>query len=108
MDRPKKDKRLPEVLSLDEVKELLTQIKNVKHKTLFKLKINFFDLERNLLHVKSGKERKDRLVPLSETMIQLLKTYYMQYKPKSYVFEEQNDTNYSDVSARQVLKRALL
>ena len=121
LDRPKKDKRLPEVLSLDEVKELLTQIKNVKHKTLLSLlyscglrigealslKLTSVDLERNLLHVKSGKGRKDRFVPLSETMIQLLKTYYTQYKPKTYVFEGQNGDNYSAVSARQVLKRVL-
>ena len=121
LDRPKKDRKLPEVLSLDEVKDLLTQIKNVKHKTLLSLlyscglrigealslKLTSVDLKRNLLHVKSGKGRKDRFVPLSVTMIQLLKTYYTQYKPKIYVFEGQNGTNYSAVSARQVLKRAL-
>ena len=122
LDRPKKAKRLPEVLSLDEVKELLTLTKNVKHKTLLSLlyscglrigealslKLTSVDLERNLLHVKSGKGRKDRFVPLSVIMIQLLKTYYAQYKPKIFVFEGQNDANYSAVSARQVLKRALL
>ena len=121
LDRPKKANRLPEVLSLDEVKELLTLIKNVKHKTLLSLlyscglrigeaislKLTSIDFERNLLHVKSGKGRKDRYVPLSKTMIQLLKTYYAQYKPSTFVFEGQNGGNYSPVSARQVLKRAL-
>lgn len=121
LDRPKKDKRLPEVLSLDEVKELLTQIKNVKHRTLLSLlyscglrigealslRLTSIDFERKLLHVKSGKGRKDRFVPLSETMIQILKSYYTQYKPKVYVFEGQNNAQYSAVSARQVLKRAL-
>ncbi len=121
LDRPKKANRLPEVLSLDEVKELLTLIKNVKHKTLLSLlyscglrigeaislKLTSIDFERNLLHVKSGKGRKDRYVPLSKTMIPLLKTYYTQYKPTTFVFEGQNGGNYSAVSARQVLKRAL-
>ena len=121
LDRPKKDKRLPEVLSLDEVKELLTQIKNVKHKTLLSLlyscglrigealslKLTSVDLGRNLLHVKSGKGRKDRYVPLSITMIKLLKNYYVQYTPKTFVFEGQTEGMYSAVSARQVLKRAL-
>ncbi len=71
------------------------------------LKLTSVDLKCKLLHVKSGKGRKDRYVPLSVTMIQLLKTYYVQYKPKDYVFEGKNDAKYSAVSARQVLKRAL-
>lgn len=122
LDRPKKDKRLPEVLSLAEVKDLLTQIKNVKHKTLLcllyscglrigealNLKLTSVDLDRNLLHVKSGKGRKDRFVPLSNTMINLLQTYYNQYKPSNYVFEGQTGGKYSAVTARQVLKRALI
>jgi integrase/recombinase XerD len=117
LDRPKKDKQLPEVLSLDEVKELLTQIKNVKHKTLLSLlyscglrigealslKITSADFKRNLVHIKSGKGRKDRFVPLSLTMKQLLQTYYIQYKHKVFIFEGQNGDEYSAVSARQVL-----
>ena len=121
LDRPKKARRLPEVLSLDEVKELLTPIKNIKHKALLSLlyscglrigealslRLTSLDLDRNLLHVKSGKGRKDRFVPLSITMIQLLKSYYGQYQPYTFVFEGQDGSNYSAVSARQVLKRAL-
>jgi site-specific recombinase XerD len=122
LDRPKKAKRLPEVLSLDEVKEVLTQLKNIKHKTLLSLlyscglrigealslKLTSIDLERNLVHVKFGKGRKDRFVPLSPTMKQLLHTYYMQYKPTTYVFEGREHKKYSVVSTRQVLRRALL
>ncbi len=121
LDRPKKEKRLPEVLSIDEIKELLTPLKNLKHKTLLSmlyssgmrigealsLKLTSVDLNRSLLHIKNGKGRKDRYVPISKTMIGLLKLYYSQFKPETYVFEGRNNAPYSPVSARQVLIRAL-
>lgn len=121
LDRPKKEKRLPEVLSIDEVKSILFSIKNMKHKTLLSLlyscglrigeaislKVTSLDLNRKLLHVKSGKGRKDRYIPISPTMIVLLKKYLYQYSPKLYVFEGRSSPQYSNTSARQVLRRIL-
>ncbi|WP_299680594.1 tyrosine-type recombinase/integrase [uncultured Tenacibaculum sp.] len=121
LNRPKKSKKLPEVLSLDDIKLILTSIKNVKHKTLLSLiyscglrigealnlRINSIDLNRKLLHIKSAKGRKDRFVPISLTMIDLLKKYFSLYNPKLYLFEGQKNATYSATSARQVLKRAL-
>lgn len=121
LDRPKKEKRLPEVLSIIEIKEILAQLKNLKHKTLvsllyscgmrigeaLSLKLNAIDLKRSLLHIKSGKGKKDRYVPLSKTMKVLLIRYYTHYKPKIYVFEGRDDAQYSAVSSRQILKRAV-
>ncbi|WP_452229301.1 MULTISPECIES: tyrosine-type recombinase/integrase [unclassified Lacinutrix] len=121
LDRPKKSQRLPEVLSLEEVKEILHGAKNLKHKTLLcllyscglrigealSLQLNALDLERKLLHVKAGKGKKDRYIPLSVTMIILLHRYYKSYTPKEYLFEGQYGGSYSAVSARQVLKRIL-
>lgn len=121
LNRPKKSKKLPEVLSLDDIKLILTSIKNVKHKTLLSLiyscglrigealnlKINSIDLNRKLLHIKSAKGRKDRFVPISPTMIYLLRKYFSLYNPKLYLFEGQKNATYSATSARQVLKRAL-
>ena len=120
LDRPKKSKKLPEVLSIDEVKLILSSIKNIKHKTLLSLlyscglrigealntKINAIDLNRKLLHIKSGKGRKDRFVPISPTMVSLLKNYITLYKPKEFLFEGQNNPYYSSVSARKVLNKA--
>jgi len=121
LDRPKKEKRLPEVLSIDEVKSILFSVKNMKHKTLLSLlyscglrigeaislKVTSIDFSRKLLHVKSGKGRKDRYIPISPTMIVLFEKYLYQYKPKLYVFEGRSSPQYSAVSARQVLKRIL-
>ena len=121
IERPKRSKRLPQVLSIDEVKEILNSIKNTKHITLISLlyscglrigeainlKTSSVDLNRKLLHVKSGKGNKDRYIPLSSTMITLLEKYYKLYRPKDFVFEGQNSPKYSTVSARQVLKNSL-
>ena len=121
LDRPKKAKRLPEVLSIDEVKSILLSVKNMKHKTLLSLlyscglrigeainlKIDSIDFNRKLLHVKFGKGKKDRYLPMSPTMIELLKKYIYQYKPTNYLFEGQSSPQYSAVSARQVLRRVL-
>lgn len=71
------------------------------------LRINSIDLNRKLLHIKSAKGREDRFVPISLTMIDLLKRYLSLYNPKLYLFEGQKNATYSTTSARQVLKRAL-
>lgn len=74
LERPHTSKKLPEVLSMDEVKELLGVIRNTKHKTLLcllyscglrigeslNLKISDIDFNRNLVHIKAGKGRIDR------------------------------------------------
>ena len=64
-------------------------------------------IKRHLVHIKSGKGRKDRYVPLLTTMKSMLQRYYSQYKPVSFVFEGADKGPYSPSSARQVLKRAL-
>ena len=121
LNRPKKSKKLPEVLSLNEIKLILTSIKNTKHKTLLSLvyscglrigealnlKVNSIDLNRQLVHIKSAKGRKDRFVPLSSKMIDILKKYLSLYNPSLYLFEGQTNITYSATSARQVLKRTL-
>ena len=120
-ERPKKSRKLPEVLSIDEVKLILGHTPNLKHRTLLsllyscglrigealKLQLSDIDKERSFMHVRSAKGAKDRYVPIPKQMIRLLKKYIESYKPELYVFEGQNGGMYSAVSARQVLKRAL-
>lgn len=122
LERPKKSKKLPEVLSIDEVKSILANTPNLKHKTLLsllyscglrigeaiKLCLVDIDMNRRFMHIKSAKGGKDRYVPMPELMVSLLKKYFDTYKPKHFVFEGQKGGHYSDVSARQVLKRSLM
>ncbi|MCK0159024.1 tyrosine-type recombinase/integrase [Allomuricauda sp. F6463D] len=121
LERPKKSKKLPAILSLEEIKSILENTTNLKHKTLLsllyscglrigealKLKTKDIDCERKFMHVKSAKGSKDRYVPVSRQMIGLLNKYIISYKPKDYVFEGQNGGKYSAVSARQILQRSI-
>jgi len=120
LKRPKKEKRLPIVLSLEEVKDLLDATYNLKHKTLLSLvysaglrigeaislKINDIDSKRMLIHIKGAKGKKDRYTLLSSSFLGLLREYYKTYKPKKYLFEGQVKEQYSSASAQKILKNA--
>lgn len=121
LERPKKSKKLPVVLSIEEVKSIIQNTINLKHKTLIsllyscglrigealKLRIKDVDYERRFMHIKSAKGSKDRYVPIPKQMIGLLKNYLETYKPTEFIFEGQNGGMYTTVSARQILKRSL-
>jgi integrase/recombinase XerD len=94
--RPRKEKKLPNVLSKIEVKTILERTINNKHRTMLSLtyacglrsgevlslKPKDIDSERNLMIVRQGKGKKDRVVPIGDKMIELLRVYYIQYQPK--------------------------
>jgi len=119
--RPKKPKRLPEVLSIEEVKLILDHTTNLKHKTILsliysgglrvgealKLKASDIDSRRMLIHIKSAKGKKDRYTLLSNSFLALLRVYYNQYKPKVFLFEGQDGAMYSGSSMQKILKRAV-
>ncbi|MBE16569.1 MAG: integrase [Cytophagaceae bacterium] len=121
LQRPRKEKKLPQVLSIDEVQQLLGSLVNLKHKTLLSLlyacglrigeslsiRIKDVDLDRSYVHIRSGKGNKDRFVPIPKQMRLLLVRYLNAYTPKHFVFEGRNGKRYSAVSARSVLQRAL-
>ena len=120
--RPSKDRKLPNVLSKSDVKNLFDATKNLKHKTLLilvyssglrigealKLRIKDIDFERGLIHIKSAKGKKDRYTLLSKALIPILKSYINHYTPNSYLFEGRFGDPYTQVSARQVFKKSLL
>lgn len=121
LERPKKQYKLPEVLSIEEVKSILSSISNLKHQTLLSIlyacglrigetlsiKVKDLNLERGFTHIKSGKGRKDRYVPIPKKMCTLLEKYIKTYNPNHYLFEGAHGGKYSPVSARQILKRSL-
>jgi integrase/recombinase XerD len=120
--RPKREKTLPNVLSKEEVKQLLEAHSNIKHKTmlsliyscglrcgeLIALKPVHIDSKRNIVLIKNSKGKKDRIVPLSAKILEMLRDYYKIYKPTTYLFEGQTaGTPYDDRSLQQVLKQAM-
>ncbi len=120
--RPKKSRKLPNVLSKEEVKLILNAHNNNKHRTmlcliyacglrrgeLLYLRLNDIDSKRGLLFIKQSKGRNDRVVPISEKIIGMLREYYKMYKPKVWLFEGQSaGERYSEKSLQNVLKQAL-
>ena len=120
--RPKREKLLPNVLSKEEVKAILNAHSNLKHKTmlsliyscglrrseLINLKPNDIDSKRNLVIIRQGKGKKDRIAPLSGNILLLLRDYYKVYKPKFWLFEGNIEgENYSEKSLQSVLHQAL-
>lgn len=122
VERPKKEKKLPNVLSKDEVKRILEAPANLKHRAmlsliyacglrrseLLHLKVRDVDSKRMLLLLRQAKGNKDRVVPLSGKLLTMLREYYKYYHPKVYLFEgKQPGEMYSEGSLQKVLKTAL-
>lgn len=119
--RPRPEHRLPNVLSKEEVKAILQALSNVKHKCmlsliyscglrrgeLLNLKPADIDSNRNLIHIRLGKGKKDRVVPLSGKVLEMLREYYVAYKPQHWLFEGQTAGQpYDERSLSEVLKQA--
>jgi integrase/recombinase XerD len=121
LQRPKPEKKLPGVLSEEEVTAILKQVENLKHKCILYLiysaglrlgetlniRIRDIDSQRKMVIIHQGKGRKDRYSLLSDTLLELLRKYYKVYKPKEWLFEGQYGGQYSDKSVQTIFKRAL-
>lgn len=121
LPRPKKLKSLPKVLTREEVQVLLRQPMYIKHRCLLymlystgircgelvNLKVEDIDFKGNLVVIKKGKGRKDRIVSLSEKMKTLLLAYLRKVHPSVFLFEGQNGYRYSTGSVQKVVKKAV-
>ena len=58
-----------------------------------------------IIHIKNAKGRKDRIVPLSQYVLELLRKYFKEYLPKEYLFNGQNSTQYSIGSCQRIYKK---
>jgi site-specific recombinase XerD len=97
---PKRQRRLPTVLSPDEVRRLIAGAKNLYHRTmlmtlygaglrrseLLQLKVTDIDSGRMVLRVERGKGGRGREVPLSPTLLTALRDYYRWMRPQTYLF----------------------
>ena len=122
LERPRRKHKLPNVLSKEEIKLILNAHSNIKHKTmlsliyscglrrseLLNLKPSDIDSKRNVVIIKQAKGKKDRIVPLSQKILIMLREYYTAYKPQTWLFEGQiKNEKYDERSLANVLKQAL-
>jgi site-specific recombinase XerD len=109
LERPNKEKALPNVLSTEEVTKILKATENLKHKAILtviysaglriseaiNLKIKDIDSDRMQIKVSQGKGKKDRYTLLSTKTLDLLRRYFKQYRPQEYLFESLEGGQYS-------------
>ena len=69
--------------------------------------IKDIDSTQMTVTIRQGKGNRDRVVMLSEKLLLLLRDYFVEYKPKEYLFEGQSGGKYSERSVQQVLKQTL-
>ncbi|MBO3098787.1 site-specific tyrosine recombinase/integron integrase [Gelidibacter pelagius] len=122
IERPRKEKKLPKVLSKEDVLSIIANTNNLKHKCivsllyssgirrneLINLKITDIDSKRMLIRIEAAKGNKDRYTLLSQSLLIDLREYYKQYKPKKYIVEGLYGKQYSGQSIGKVVLNAAL
>ncbi|NNE16463.1 MAG: tyrosine-type recombinase/integrase, partial [Saprospiraceae bacterium] len=120
--RPRRGLRLPQILSMEEVKILFSSVVNDKHLCLLymaygcglrsgeiiHLKVMDVNFDREQIFVRGGKGNKDRCVMMPKVLQTLLLTYMDNYRPDYWLFKgAKSGEPYSSSSLRAVFKRAL-
>jgi len=118
---PQTPQRLPTVLSAEQVGRLLEELTAVKYRVFFTtvyatglrlseachLTTSDIDAARSVIHVRHGKGNKDRLVPLSEQLLGILRRYWKQERPQPpWLFAANNGEALRARTARKALRRA--
>lgn len=120
LPRPRKIRRLPQVLSGTEVEALLRAFTQPKYRTLAmvmyaaglrvseacRLRVGDIDSPRMLLHVRQGKGGQDRTVMLSRRLLKNLRAYWKKERPRDYLFPAARTPSLNPSSVRQVVHRA--
>ncbi len=118
--RPRREKRLPTVLSVEEVEALINACSNMKHRALLMLAYSAglrrnevaqlrpadIDSARMQVIVRQGKGKKDRHTILSQKVLAILRVYWKMYHPKEYLFETQvkQGRQYASTTLNQIVK----
>jgi len=120
IQRPKKSKTLPNVLSQNEVASLITSVRNIKHRCILSLiysaglrisevvnlRIEDIHSDEFRLFIKSAKGKKDRYTILSSNILTLLRQYYKKERPAYWLFEGQDGGQYSTRSIQKIFRKA--
>ncbi|WP_299890810.1 site-specific tyrosine recombinase/integron integrase [uncultured Lacinutrix sp.] len=120
IERPRKEQKLPQVLSKEEILTIIANTNNIKHRCivsllysaglrrseLLNLRIEDIDSKRMLIHIKNAKNNKDRYSLLSKTVLKELRIYYKKWNPKEYLFEGLKGNKYSGSSVKEIVVKA--
>ncbi len=120
IERPRGERKLPKVLSEQEVAAILKAPTNLKHRCILMLiysaglrlgeliALERTDIipERKQVLIRGGKGGKDRVSLLSSKVLAQLDVYLSEYRPKRYLFEGQFGDQYSAASVQKVFKDA--
>ncbi len=119
--RPKKSKDLPDVLSKEEVKNIINFPSNIKHKALLyllygaglrvgeavRLRVTDVRSGDGYLFIKDSKGKKDRHTTLSPLLLEILREYYREHKPSYWLFEGQDGGQYTAQSIQRIYRKAV-
>jgi len=120
-ERPRRENKLPIVIDKDFLLDKISKIKNKKHKAIISLaysvglrvsevinlKITDIDSKRMVINIKQTKGNKDRIVPLSNNILLILREYFKEYHPIEYLFNGINNQQYSATSCNSIVKKYL-
>lgn len=118
--RPRREKRLPVVLSREEISQILSATNNLKHRSILmlayssglrigeviNLKLQDIDSNRMQVRISRGKGKKDRYTILSGSTLKLLRQYYTYYRPRHWLFEGVMFKQYSRSSIQKIFQRS--
>lgn len=122
IEYPRSERHLPQIIDKDLILDELKIMQNKKHKTIImlafsvglrvsevvNLKIEDIDSKRMIINIRQAKGRKDRVVPLSGTVLNTMREYFKEYRPKQYLFNGQDGRlQYSPGSCNQIVKQHL-
>lgn len=122
IERPRKEHKLPRVLSKEEILQIIENTNNIKHRCiisllysaglrrseLLNLKLENIDSKRMLICIEAAKGNRDRYTLLSKSVLNDLRTYYKQWIPTKYLFEGPVKNQYSPSSVVKILQRAAI
>lgn len=121
IEYPRSERKLPQIIEKEFLLDAILKIQNTKHKAIIalaystgmrvsevcNLKIADIDSKRMIITIRQSKGRKDRIVALSVNILKFLRIYFLEYRPKEFLFNGQFDLQYSHTSCNQIVKKYL-
>ena len=121
LPRPKSDKKLPSLLSKEDVARLINSAPNYKYQVFLTflyatgtrlneachVKLEDIDSDRMQIRISQGKGGKDRYVLLPKRLLVLLREYFVRYRPKVYLFNGRDiESAYSASAGQWTIRRS--